>query len=82
MAPPDSSPHEPFAFGRRLQVETTFNVLKRHLGSALHSKSHWGQRRNTALVGFAYNILIQSARAESIPTESFMILRLPLALWV
>jgi transposase len=48
----------PFAYGQRWQVETTFSVLKRRLGTTLRSKTYWGQGRDTALLALAYNILI------------------------
>ena len=45
-------------YGQRWQVETVFSMIKRNLGSALHSRSYWAQCREMMLLVITHNIMI------------------------
>jgi hypothetical protein len=45
-------------YGQRWQVETTFSMIKRRLGSAVNARSYWSQGRALMLKVLAHNVLI------------------------
>jgi len=53
-------------YGQRWQVETTFSMIKRRLGSAVNARSYWSQCRALMLKAVAHNILILYAPIEAI----------------
>jgi hypothetical protein len=46
------------AYRKRPQVETTFSMLKRNLGSALRARTHWGRYRDLFLRALTHNIAL------------------------
>jgi len=45
-------------YGQRWQVETTFSMIKRRLGSAVNATTYWSQCRALMLKAVTHNILI------------------------
>ncbi|MHC4526712.1 MAG: IS5 family transposase, partial [Planctomycetota bacterium] len=45
-------------YGQRWQVETVFSMIKRRLGSVLHSRSYWAQNREMLLMVLTHNLAI------------------------
>jgi hypothetical protein len=45
-------------YGQRWQAETGFAMFKRRLGSAVHGRTYWSQRRELLLMAIAYNIML------------------------
>lgn len=52
---------KPKDFGQRWQVETTFSMLKRNLGSALSARNFWSQCREISLRSLTHNLMIVAA---------------------
>jgi len=52
-------------YGQRWQVETTFSMIKRRLGSAVNARSYFSQCRALMLKAVTHNILILYAPTES-----------------
>lgn len=46
------------SYGHRWQVETTFSMIKRRLGSAVNAHTYWSQCRMLMLKAIAHNILV------------------------
>ena len=53
------------SYGQRWQVETTFSMIKRRLGSAVNARSYWSQCRALMLKAITRNVLILYALTES-----------------
>ena len=45
-------------YGQRWQVETTFSMIKRNLGSALRGRTYWAQCRDMMLLCLTHNLMI------------------------
>ena len=45
-------------YGQRVQAETGFSMFKRRLGSAVHGRTYWSQRRDLWLMAITYNIML------------------------
>lgn len=46
------------SYSQRWQVETTFSMIKRRLGSAVNARTYWSQCRALMLKALAHNVLI------------------------
>ena len=53
-------------YGQRWQVETTFSMIKRRLGSAVNATTYWSQCRALMLKAVTHNILILYAPTEPV----------------
>jgi Transposase DDE domain len=50
-------------YGQRAQVETSFSMLKRRLGAAVHARKYWSQCRELFLRVLTYNLMLLYAAA-------------------
>lgn len=51
-------------YGQRWQVETTFSMIKRRLGSAVNARTYWSQCRALMFKAVTHNVLILYAPSE------------------
>lgn len=45
-------------YGQRWQAETGFSMFKARLGSTVHARNYWSQRRDLFLMAITYNIML------------------------